>query len=185
MADAIHIDTKQARREAFKLRGRFIKLQRFLVADALFDASEPIVASAQVDAPVLQQPKRFRQIGQLRGRIAPTLMKSRPGFVTVGIGPVRFSKNEKRFPFWGLFQEKGWWLTTHTPEARRNLSIRQVRSLGMGSKRASRRRIRFIPGKHFLKRAGEANADRAHKIFAARIFQKFAELGAAEGAVKK
>lgn len=177
MAGQLSIDTKKAQVEAFKLRGRFIKFQRFLLAPALFDASEPIVASAQANAPVLQTPKRGRQAGLLRSRIAPTLMKARPGQVTVGIGPVRLTKNEKRFPFYGLFQEKGWFLTSHTPKDRANLTTRQARAAGKPTKKASRQRIRFIGGKHFLKQAGEANAERAHQIFAARVFQKFKEMG--------
>jgi hypothetical protein len=152
MADTITVDVKQAQKEIFKLRARFSKLQRIVIAEALFEASAPLVAAAQAAAPT--------RTGRLRGRIAPTLMKRRGIGASVGVSPVRLSKKEKLFPFYGRFQEMGWKATGRAT-------------------RKSAKRYTVIAGKHFLRSAGQRTAGQVEKIFAARIFQRFAEIQSA------
>jgi hypothetical protein len=67
MADLLKVEVKDAKRAFFKLRGRFIKLQRTIVAGALIEAAEPIDRGAEADAPV--------RSGELRGSINPALVK--------------------------------------------------------------------------------------------------------------
>jgi len=186
MADVITVDVKQAQKEIFKLRARFQKLQRIVLTEALFEASEPIVSRAQALAP--------RFTGLLAARILPTRAKRRGFFSNVNIGPT-FSSGRSlrsqgflgggRDPFYGLFQERGWWLTTHTAKGAREIVAanrkltRGERKNALTSLKASRRRIRFIPGKNFLKTAGATGFRDAESIFAARIFQRFAEIQSA------
>jgi hypothetical protein len=75
----------------------------------------------------------------------------------VEVGPVKFSRKEKTFPFYALFQERGF--------------------KAVGRKR--RGPGRQIPGKHFLRRAGEQTYGQVEAIFARRVFQSFAEAQAA------
>lgn len=158
MAD-VKVDIKGAKRAMFALRGRFLKLQNVIMGEALLEASEPIVAAAQPGAPVLT--------GRLRGRIGPTLRKQRGG-VNVAIGAIRHSRNDKLFPFWDRFQERGF------------------RAMGRANRRTFKGTARKIPGKHFLENAGKSQIGAAEKIFAARVFQRFAEVqeaGVAAGIV--
>lgn len=151
MADAIKVEVKDAQKAFFKVRARFQRLQRVVVGEALLEASEPIVAAAQANAPV--------RTGRLRGRIAPTLGRSR-GNVAVNISAVKLSKKEKLFPFYGLFQEKGWYATGR-------------------AKRKNAKNPRFIPGKHFLKTAGESQFKAAERIFSTRVIASLEEIQSA------
>lgn len=154
------IDTSQAKREVFKIRAQFQKLERVVVAQALLEASEPQVAAAQAGAPVLKTPKRGRQPGQLRGKIGPTLIKQSGTLISVAVGATRQGKNDKQFPFWDRFQEQGWRAT--------------------GRAKASKaKRFTAVPGKHFLQTAGTQTFRQVEQIFAARIFQRFGEIQSA------
>lgn len=150
---ALQIDLKQARREMFRVRGRFLKLQRTVVGEALEFASVPVVEAAKANAPI-------GATGRLRSRIQFINARQKRGLLTVDVGPARFGKGDKLFPFWGRFQEHGW------------------RAMG----RASRKTVkhwRAIPGKHFLRRAGEQNFSRVERIFSERVFRGLAEIQAA------
>jgi hypothetical protein len=113
------------------------------------EASEPIVAAAQAGAPVLT--------GRLRGRIGPTLLKRRGG-VAVAIGAIKLSRNDKQFPFYDRFQERGF------------------RAMGRASRKTFKGTARQIPGKRFLEKAGTSQAGRAQQIFSTRVFQRFREI---------
>ena len=145
----INVDTKQAKREFFKIRGRFLKLQRTVVGEALSAAAAPIVAAARSAAP--------RDSGRLQSRIDVTPPKNFRGRLNVAVGPLRFSKSDKLFPFYGRFQETGW------------------RATGRASRRTAKN-PRQIPGKHFLRNAGAQNIGRAEQIFAERLFKGLAEI---------
>lgn len=146
----ITVDTKQARREFFKIRGRFLKLQRTVIGGALEAAAEPVAQAASAAAPF--------ETGRLRERIQATkARRGRGGLLTVGVGPVRFSKGDKLFPFYGRFQELGW------------------KATGRATRRTAKN-PRLIPGKHFLRSAGAQNFARAEQIFAARLFAGLAEI---------
>lgn len=150
MAD-VKVEVKQLRRAMFALRGRFLKLQNVIVGEALLAASEPVVAAAQAGAPVLT--------GRLRGRIGPRLVKAGRGRpISVVIGAIKHSRNDKQFPFWDRFQERGF------------------RAMGRANRRTFKGSPRKIPGKKFLEKAGRSQADRARQIFAARVFQRFSEI---------
>lgn len=157
MADVIKVTVKDAKLQIFKLRSRFLKLQRTVISEALLEASQPIVTTAQALAPVLSTPKRGRQPGQLRGRIGPTLLKRRGGGAAVAIGAVRFSKSDKQFPFWDRFQERGF------------------RATGRATRKTAKR-FTVVAGKNFLKRAGEQNFAKVEQIFAARLLKRFEEI---------
>jgi len=152
----MNVTVKDAKLQIFKLRSRFLKLQRTVIAEALLEASQPIVTTAQGLAPVLSSPKRGRQVGQLRGRIGPTLLKRGTGFA-VAIGAVRFSKSDKQFPFWDRFQERGF------------------RAMGRANRKTAKR-FTVVAGKNFLKKAGEQNFRKSEQIFAARVFKRFEEI---------
>lgn len=145
----VTIDLKQAKREIFKVRSRFQKLQRTVVGQALEFASVPIVVAAKAAAPL--------DTGRLRERIQFVPWRNIRSKPTVNVGPVKFRKNEKAFPFWGLFQEKGW------------------RAMGRANRKTFKRYTR-MPGKHFLRKAGEQNFNRAQDIFAERVFNGLAEI---------
>ena len=184
----ITVDTKQARREMFRVRGRFLKLQRTVIGDALEFASVPLVEAAKSNAPASS--------GLLKRRIQFFPAKQRRGLLTVAVGPSRFASRSwarnlairlsggtvYRDPYYGKFQELGWWLTTHTPKGVRDLVEANKklpkfeRKKALTSLKASRRRIKFIPGKHFLKRAGETAFPRIQTIFAERVFRGLAEI---------
>jgi len=148
-----------ARKVMGRLRGKFAALQRRAIGTALIEGSYPIVRAAQGLAPV--------RTGRLRGRIAPTLTRWRGVGMRVAIGPVRLSKKEKAFPYYGLFQEKGWKATG-----------RATRRTATNPKQK--------PGKHYLRRAGEAHWKQTEQIFATRLFREFEaiqEAGIAAGLV--
>lgn len=147
----IKVEIKDAKKEFFKLRARFNKLQRVAVGEALLESSEPIVAAAQANAPT--------RSGLLRGRIAPTMIRQR-GQPVVLVGPARLSRGDKRFPFYGLFQEKGWHATGRAT-------------------RKTAKSPRFIPGKRFLQRGGEQGFQAAERIFARRVTENFAAIQSA------
>jgi Bacteriophage protein of unknown function (DUF646). len=150
----ITVDLKRAKREFFRIRGRFIKLERTVVANALLAASEPIDQAAEAGAPV-------GITGRLRSRIGPTLIKKGTfARLRVDIGPIRFGKSDKSFPFYGRFQELGW------------------KATGRATRKTAKH-PRQISGKHFLRNAGQQNFARAESIFAARIFAGFAEIQSA------
>lgn len=147
----IRVEVIDAKKEFFKLRSRFAKLQRTIIAEGLIAASEPIVSAAQAAAPT--------RTSLLRGRIAPTLIRRR-GQPVVMVGPVRFSRSDKRFPFYGLFQEKGW------------------KATGRATRKTAKS-PRFIPGKRFLQRGGEQGFSRAEQIFARKVIADFEAVQAA------
>jgi HK97 gp10 family phage protein len=148
----VRVDAKEAKREFFKIRGRFLKLQRTIIGEALTAAAAPIAEAAQAAAP--------RLTGRLKERIQTTAPKNFRGRLGITVGPVRFSKREKNFPFYGKFQELGWKATGRAT-------------------RKSAKNPRAIPGKHFLRNAGTQNFTRAEQIFAARVFKGFAEVQSA------
>lgn len=145
----IEVDVKNAKLEFYKLRSRFQKLERFILADALMESSQPVVIAAQASAPV--------RSGRLRGRMGPTLQK-RGSKVSVAVGAVRLSRADKGFPYWDRFMERGFTATG-----------RAKKSKASGS-------ARFIPGKHFIEEAGRTSFDRVSQIFSERIFQRFREI---------
>jgi hypothetical protein len=144
----IRVEATNAKREFFKLRARFQKLQRSILGEALEFAAVPLVERARDLAPV--------RTGRLRERIQFVKARNIRGRTVVEVGPVKFSKREKNFPFYALFQERGF--------------------KAVGRKRHGRGRQ--IAGKHFLKRAGEQTFSQVEAIFARRMFQKFAEIQA-------
>lgn len=148
----VNINLKQARREMFRVRGRFLKLQRTVIGEALEFASVPTVEAAKAAAPVLR--------GRLRQRIQFLPAKPKRGMINVDIGPARFGKRDKRFPYWGIMQERGFFATG-----------RATRKTTKGA--------RFIEGKHFLKKAGESTFTRTEKIFAERVFRGLQEIQSA------
>ncbi len=152
MADPITVDIKQAKREMFRIRGKFLKLQRSIVGEALEEAARPIAQAAAAAAPTLT--------GRLRERIGFSKAKhGRAGRWSIGVGPIRQSKGDKLFPFYGRFQELGW------------------KATGRATRKTAKN-PRQISGKHFLRNAGAANFSRAEAIFSARVFAKFAEVQA-------
>lgn len=148
----ISVDLKQARREMFRVRGRFLKLQREVFGEALTEAAEPAVQAAKSAAP--------RRTGRLQLRIQSTKPKMFRGRLNVAITPVRNSKRDKSFPFYGRFQEIGWKATGR-------------------ANRKTAKNPRQIPGKHFLREAGTRNFAAMERIFAARIFQRLGEIQSA------
>lgn len=187
----ITVDTKQAKRELFRVRGRFLKLQRTVIGEALEFASVPTVQAAKARAPLGS--------GLLKRRIQFFPAKLRRGLLTVNIGPSRFASRSSarnlatrlsggtvyRDPYYGKFQELGWWLTSHTPkgvrdivEANKRLS-RYERRKALTSLKASRRQIKFIRGKPWLKPAGESSFSRTERIFAERVFKGLQEIQSA------
>jgi HK97 gp10 family phage protein len=148
----ITVDVKQAKREFFKIRGRFLKLQRTVVGEALTAGAIPVAESARAAAPV--------GTGELRRSIGSTEPRFRRGRIGVDVGPLRLSKNDRRFPFYARFQELGW------------------RATGRATRKTARN-PRQIPGKHFLRKAGEQNFSRTQNIFAERLFKGFAEIQSA------
>lgn len=163
MAEAIKVEVKDAKRLFFRVRGRFLKLQREIVGEALQEASEPIVQAARQLAPkgTGKRSRASRLYGPLATSISGVLLKPRGLRVTLQVTPARVKS--AGFPFYGLFQERGWKAT-----GRR--------------KRGTAKNPRFIPGKHFLERAGKQNFAAAERIFAARVFQRFAQIQEAGGA---
>lgn len=151
MADLLKVEVKDAKLQFFKIRARFQKLQRVVVGEALMASSEPIVSASQAGAPV--------RTGKLRGRIAPTLIRRR-GQPVVLVGPAKFSKNEKQFPFYGLFQEKGW------------------KATGRATRKTAKN-PRLILGKHFIQKGGKIGFSAAEKIFASRVLAGFEEIQSA------
>jgi len=139
----LKVEVKDAKKEFFKLRSRFGKLQRSILGEALEFAAVPMVDRAQDLAPA--------RTGRLKERIQFVKAKNIRGRTTVEVGPVKFRRNEKNFPFYGFFQERGY----------RTRDRRQV------------------PGKHFLRRAGEQTYGQVEAIFARHVFAKFAEVQAA------
>lgn len=148
----IQVDVKQAKREFYRIRGRFLKLQRTIIGEALTAAAEPIAAAAKAGAP--------RRTGLLQLRIQSTKPKLFRGRLGVAVTPVRYGKREKNYPFYGRFQELGWKATGR-------------------ANRKTAKNPRLIPGKHFLREAGQANFAAAERIFAAKVFAGFAELQSA------
>lgn len=146
----VKVEVKNLKRAFFALRGRFRKLQRTIIGEALMEASQPIVAAAQANAPILT--------GRLRGRIGPTLLK---GGMAVAIGAIRHSRNDRMFPFYDRFQELGF------------------RAMGRANRRTFKGTPRKIPGRRFLQKAGESQWRASERIFAARVFQRFGEVQAA------
>jgi hypothetical protein len=143
----IRVEAKDLKREMFKVRARFAKLQRSILGEALEFASVPLVEQAKDFAPV-------GATGRLRERIQFVKARNIRGSTVVEVGPVKFSKKEKNFPFYALFQERGF--------------------KAVGRKRHGRGRQ--IAGKHFLKRAGEKTFSQVESIFARRMFEKFDEI---------
>lgn len=167
MGEAFTVEVKNAKREFFRLRGRFLKLQRTIVGEALLEAAAPIVSAAKSKAPTLKGTKKGRIPGLLRARIAAVLLKPRGTRSRVSVTPTQTSKREKTAPFYGRFIERGW------------------KATGSANRRTAKN-PRAIPGKHFLRDAGTQNFRNAERIFSARIFQRFAEIqeaGVAAGLV--
>lgn len=148
----IKVDVKQAKREFFKVRGRFLKLQRTVVGEALTESAAPIVAAAQSAAP--------RLTGRLQQRIGATPPKPFRGKMNVAVGPLRFSKGDKLFPFYGRFQELGW------------------KATGRATRKTAKN-PRLIQGKHFVRNAGAQNYARVERIFAAKLFASLSEIQSA------
>lgn len=148
----IIVDTKQAKREFFKIRGRFLKLQRTVIGGALEEAAEPVVIAARANAP--------RRTGLLQLSIGATKPKNFRGRLSVAVGPLKASKNDKSFPFYGRFQELGWKATGR-------------------AKRRTAKNPRSIPGKHFLRQAGTQSYAQVEQIFARRVFDGLSEIQAA------
>jgi hypothetical protein len=146
----IRVEAKDLKREMFKVRARFAKLQRSILGEALEFAATPLVERARDLAPV-------GETGRLRERIQFVKARNIRGSTVVEVGPVKFRRNDRNFPFYALFQERGF--------------------KAVGRKR--RGPGRQIAGKHFLKRAGEQTFSQVESIFARRMFQKFAEIQAA------
>lgn len=149
---SIQVDVKQAKREVNKLRRRFLKLQRTVFGEALTESAAPIVAAAKAAAP--------RRTGLLRLRIQSTKPEMFKGRLGVAVTPVRNSKREKNFPFYGRFQEMGW---KHTGTA----------------KKKDAQKFTQIEGIFFLRDAGENNFATAERIFAARVFATMKEIQSA------
>src|SRR5262245_7472661 len=122
-----NIQVKDAKLAMFKLRARFTRLQKFVLAEALMESSEPVVQSAAAGAPV--------RTGRLRGRIGPTLVQGRGGRISVAVGALRLSRSDKGFPYWDRFMERGFHAT------------------GRAKKSRFKGSPRFIPGKHFIEQA--------------------------------
>lgn len=148
----LRVDIKQAKREVYKLRGRFLKLQRTMFGEALTESAAPIVAAAKSAAP--------RRTGLLQLRIQSTKPKMFRGRLGVAVTPVRNSKREKNYPFYGRFQELGWKATGR-------------------ANRKTAKNPKQIPGKHFLRDAGVRNFATAERIFAARVFASMKEIQSA------
>lgn len=167
MAEAIRVEVKDAKRLFFRVRGRFLKLQRTIIGEALEEAARPIVQAAQQLAPRSRgkRSQASQQYGPLASSIKGVLLKPRGTRVRLDVTPAKMSK--AGFPFYGLFQERGW------------------KATGRANKRTATN-PRQIPGKHFLERAGKQNFASAERIFAARVFQRFGEIqeaGVAAGIV--
>jgi len=157
----VKVEVKNLKREMFKLRARWLKLNRETVGEALQFAAQPIVAAAQAAAPVLKTPKTNRIPGLLRQRIGSALQVRQSGVTTLRIGPLFLSRAEKTGPFYAKFQEKGW---QATGRARRSKAKRRTP----------------VPGLHFLRNAALAHTAQAFTVFKARLIQKFeADQGAA------
>ena len=148
----IKVDVKQAKREFFKIRGRFLKLQRTVIGEGLTAAAQPVVQTAQANAP--------RLTGRLQSRILATPPKNFRGRLGVAVTPARFSKGDKLYPFYGRFQELGW------------------KATGRATRKTAKN-PRPIPGKHFLRNAGTQNFERMKNIFAERVFKGLAEIQSA------
>lgn len=146
------IDTKQARLELIKVRARFLRLQRLFVGAALEESGAPIAAAARANAPV--------KTGRLRDAIRVTRARRIRGRFTVYVTPARVGRSAKGLPMHGLFQEKGW------------------RATGRAT-RANARSPRQIPGKNFLRNAGERNFRAAEQIYARRFFAGLREVQSA------
>ena len=144
------VEVKDAKKEFYKLRARFTKLQKFVLAEALMESSEPVLATASASAPV--------RTGRLKSRIGPTLLQQRRGRITVAVGAVRLSRADKGFPYWDRFMERGFTAT------------------GRAKKSKHKGAARVIPGKHFIEQAGKQNFERVQRIFSQRVFQRFNEM---------
>lgn len=142
----IKVDTKQAKREFFRIRGKFLKLQRSIIGEALTASAQPVIHAAAAAAPSLS--------GRLRQRIGATNPKVFRGRLSVAMGPLRLSRNDKLFPFYGRFQERGW------------------RATGRANRRTAKS-PRLIPGKHFLRNAGTQNYSATEQIFSRKLFEGF------------
>lgn len=155
MAEAhLKLEVKNLKRELFRARGRWLKLQRETVGEALEFATRPIVEAAKAAAPVLQSPKRGRVVGLLRSRIGAVSRSTVTGRTRLFIGPQFVTRNEKAGPFYARFQEKGWYATGR-------------------ARRSKAKRRRLVPGRHFLRNAALAHTAQAFTVFKARIIQKF------------
>lgn len=159
----INVQVKDAKKLFFQVRGRFLKLQRTIVGDALQAGAQPIVAAARSAAPVLQEAKRGRRPGQIRVRMGAVVV-AKGNRVRVDIGPIQYSKRDKDFPFWARWQEKGWKATGR-------------------AKRGSAKSSRQIPGKFFLRSAAQSNIGQAFQIWSARVIQGFQEADRAGSAI--
>jgi hypothetical protein len=181
MADDVNI--KDVKKIFFRIRGRFIKTIREVVEPAFKTALEPVVIAAEGLAP--------SKTNRLRDRIG-VVVRVTQYRVFAAITPVRLGRGDKQYPFYGLFQEKGWWLTTHTAKGARD-TIAANRKLTRGERRgrlsslkATRRRIKFIQGHPFLKPAalgGVAQAFETWKPLVIAGFERFSNAETeAEGA---
>lgn len=154
------VQVKNLKKSMLILKRRFEKLQRSIVGEAAFEAAQPIIVAAKAMAPenLNRIGNRYRAYkpAHVKERIGIAPKKKRSGgrFQDFGIGPVRLSKGDKRFPFWGLMQETGW---THHPWGRQGITVQMA-------------------GKHYLKKAGEQHWQEAHRIFAQRVIKSFEEV---------
>lgn len=153
MAD-VKVEVKNLKREMFKVRARWLRLQKQTVGEALQFAAQPIVEAYRASVPVLRTPKRGRTPGLLRQRIGSVIQAKQSGVTTLRIGPLKTSRNDKSAPFYAKFLEKGWYATGR-------------------AKRGTAKRRRLIPGQHYLRRAAVAHGAQAFTVFKARIIKKF------------
>src|SRR5262245_1868618 len=112
------VEVKDAKKEFYKLRARFTKLQKFVLAEALMESSEPVVATASASAPI--------RTGRLKGRIGPTLLQQRRGRITVAVGAVRLSRADKGFPYWDRFMERGFTATGRAKKSKHKGAARVI-----------------------------------------------------------
>ncbi len=183
MADSLKVSIDDAKKEVKNLVRRFRSLQRNVVVNALLAAGQPGAQAAQAAAP-------RGKTGLLASRIKVKRLKKLPNtFATVGITPAfvggkgKESRVKGKNPFYGLFLERGWWLTSHTPKhVSQFISAhghRAFRNLKIGTVKSTRQRIRFVDATPFLKPSGNATTEQARKIFEARVFQGFNEIQSA------
>lgn len=158
----VKVEVKNLKREMFKVRARWLRLQKETVGEALQFAGRPIVEAYRASVPILQTPKRGRIPGLLRQRIGSVIQSKQSGVTTLRIGPLT-SRRDKNGPFYARFIEKGF-----------HAVGRARRGTGKGA--------RFIPGRHSLRAAALAHSEQAFTVFKARVIQKFEQDQAAAGA---